>query len=83
MGTGLGKISNPSWVLVFFEGYEFGIAKPSGFVPIAISTPHCWPWYNLVYCDKFNDEVIEFSDIVVYCDEVIDFRVLYLGDVVF
>jgi hypothetical protein len=40
------------------------------------------PWYNLVYCDKFSDEVIEFSDVVVYCDEVIDFRVLDLSDVV-
>jgi YD repeat-containing protein len=41
---GLGKISNPSWVRVFlmgvniFHGYGFGIAKPGGFVPVAIST---------------------------------------------
>jgi hypothetical protein len=46
MGTGLGKISNPSWVRVFlmgidiFYGYGFGTAKPSGFVPVAISS---WP----------------------------------------
>jgi hypothetical protein len=38
MGTGLGKISTPSWVRFFlmgidiFHGYEFGMAKPSGFV---------------------------------------------------
>jgi hypothetical protein len=45
MGTGLGKISNSSWVRVFlmdiefFHGYEFGMAKSSGFVPVAISSP--------------------------------------------
>jgi hypothetical protein len=44
MSTGLGKISNPSWVWVFlmgidiFHGYGFGTAKPSGFVPVAISS---------------------------------------------
>jgi hypothetical protein len=44
MGTGLGKISNPSWVRVFlmgidiFHGYGFWTAKPSGFVPVAISS---------------------------------------------
>jgi hypothetical protein len=24
-----------------FHGYGFGIAKPDGFVPVAISTPKC------------------------------------------
>jgi hypothetical protein len=44
MDTGLGKISNPSWVRVFlmgvdiFHGYGFGMAKPSGFATVAIST---------------------------------------------
>jgi hypothetical protein len=45
MGTGLDKISNSIWVWVFlmgidiFHGYGFGMAKPSGFVLVAISTP--------------------------------------------
>jgi hypothetical protein len=29
-----------------FHGYEFGMAKPSGFVPVAISTP-AWIWCEI------------------------------------
>jgi hypothetical protein len=46
MGTGLDKILNPSWVrgtgflmdIDIFHGYKFGMAKPNGFVPVAISS---------------------------------------------
>jgi hypothetical protein len=42
MGMGLGQILNPSRVMGFFvgniyiRGHGFGMAKPSGFKPIAI-----------------------------------------------
>lgn len=59
MGTGLCKISNPSWVRVFlmgidiFHGYGFGTAKPSGFVPVDISMRVCpgasRPWHWHIY----------------------------------
>jgi hypothetical protein len=41
-GMGLGQILNPSWVMglltsiVYIRGHGFGMAKPSGFVPVAI-----------------------------------------------
>jgi hypothetical protein len=42
MGTGLGKISNLGTGFLMgvniFHGYGFGIAKPGGFVPVAISS---------------------------------------------
>jgi len=44
MGTGLGTKLNPSWVMGFLagkfyiHGHEFGLTKPSGFIPVAIST---------------------------------------------
>jgi hypothetical protein len=46
MGTGLGTKLNPSWVMGFLagkfyvHGHGFGLTKPSGFVPIAISQVH-------------------------------------------
>jgi hypothetical protein len=42
MGMGLGQILNPSRVMGFLtgktctRGHGFGLAKPSGFVPVAI-----------------------------------------------
>jgi hypothetical protein len=44
LGMGLGQILDPSRVVVLFagiiyiRGHEFGMAKPSGFQPIAIPT---------------------------------------------
>lgn len=43
-GMGLGKNLNPTWVMgflmgtIYTHGYGFGLAKPSRFVSIAIST---------------------------------------------
>jgi hypothetical protein len=45
MDMGLGQILNPSRVMGFFvgkiyiRGHGFGMAKPSGFKPIAIPNP--------------------------------------------
>jgi hypothetical protein len=47
MAMGLGRKLNPSCVMGFLMGgfcicdHGFGMAKPSGFVPIAISTYRC------------------------------------------
>jgi hypothetical protein len=44
IGMGLGTKSNPSQVMGFLiggfyiRGHEFGMTKPNGFVPVAIST---------------------------------------------
>jgi hypothetical protein len=44
MGIDLGTKLNSSWVMSFLagkfyvHGYEFGLIKPSGFIPVAISS---------------------------------------------